>query len=342
MNVQVQFIGGGNYNSTDVVSTNSSDIVVGPVVVTDFSGDVVSTNGKVLSTVFFINVTASPQAVNVTVGGDNLNRLFEIVDTSGTFIGTGDYSGQSGTFTLGDDSGVNGNRTIGGTIVLDSLLVPSGVTLNVNVTDLDASTPGNQGYLPAVILVDGPVQINGTIDIAGQVGQSTTTDAGGDGGDGGPGGGGGAGGGSQDNNAASDGGDGFTGGGAGGCEEDQANCGEGTGGDGTGSIGTTGFGGSGNGGDGGVAINGNVTAGGGGKEISTQALEEEEVLDSSSDPVEVAVRQQLMELQEMEVREEEKEMLTLKRMLEEPALVLQELPLMLLQVMLMETISWCH
>jgi len=262
MNINVQIFGTGFDDST-TITTSSSDIVVGPSIVTDETGDSTTTNGKVLTTVFFINATATPGPVTVFIDSSALFRTFEIVDTTGNFVGTGDYSAAApGTYTLGNDQGINGNRTIGGTIVLDSLIVPNGITLNINVVDIDPIRAGNQGYLPAMIIVDGPVEITGT----GQISVNGTDGTGGDwgvrslGGKGGPGGGGGGGGGSNEPNLggvtqAGDGGPGFAGGGGGGLNsEAAAPSAGGDGGDGTGITGNAAAG-NGPGGDGGHATN---------------------------------------------------------------------------------------
>jgi len=265
MNLEIQFVG-NNFGSTTTVTTDSSDIVVGPVLVYDQSGDVVTTGGSVLKTVFFISGSASVQSVEVTVGPDILLRNFEIIPITGTLVGSGDYSAAApGLYTLGNDQGINGNRTIGGTTVLDSLIVPVGVILNVTAQDIDLTRSGNQGFLPAIILVDGEVDIQGTILINGSNGFNFTNPQNGQGGQGGPGGGGGgaagrtcsipgcAGGG----NDAARGGHGFSGGGGGGIE---ATTNGGDGGDGTGIAGDANAGTS--GGDGGYGLYGNTAQNG--------------------------------------------------------------------------------
>src|SRR3972149_6586892 len=179
----------------------------------------------------------------------------------------------SGPFTLGDDTGVNGNRTLAGTIVLDSLIIPAGITVQIDTTDIDPNLAGNQGYLPAIIIVDGPVDIRGTLNISGSNGQDGNNDNGGAGGYGGPGGGGGAGGGGGGDNTPAggcvsnnaiggDGGDGFTGGGAGSANIDCAGTLGGDGGDGTGAVGALNVARA--GGAGGVSILNTATGGGGG------------------------------------------------------------------------------
>jgi len=188
MNLEIQFIG-ETYSSSTSVTTNSSDIVVGPSLAYDQNGDVVTSGGSVLKTIFFISPTASAQTVEVTVGTSTITHTFEIqIPTANS----GDFTGQSTTIThpLGNDIGRNGTRTVGGTIVLESLIIPAGVTVNVTTTDIDPATPGNQGYLPAIILVKGDVNIVGTLTVAGQAGAHADWCLNGPGGHGGPGGGG--------------------------------------------------------------------------------------------------------------------------------------------------------
>jgi hypothetical protein len=269
MKIAVQVVG-NEYSDTDVVTTNSSDIVVGPIIVTNEAGDEVATGGKVLTTMLFINETATPGPVEIRINGNPATYTFTIIDRDDNFIGTGNYTGLSGTYTLGDNTGINGNRTLAGTIVLDELIVPPLVTLLIDVSDIDPDLQGNQGFLPGVLVVDGIVDIQGTIDISGQAGEDGETDGnefGGDGGDGGPGGGGGGGGGADDNQGG-DGGDGFTGGAGGGADECGGSAGDG--GDGTGGVGSTASSCSPNiGGNGGSAIAGNGTGGTGGTSDSS-------------------------------------------------------------------------
>jgi len=266
MNLVVQFIG-DLFNKTSTVTTSSSDIKVGPITVTDVNGDVVTTGGNVLTTVFFIDPSASPQTVTVTIDGVALPRTFEIIPITGTLVGSGDYSSApGGTYTLGDGGGNNGNRTKGGVIILDELDVPVGITLNINVTDLDLGLAGNQGYLPAIILVAGDIDIQGTINVLGSAGAAASGDDGGDGGDGGPGGGGGGGGGADGEGCAGsiggDGGAGFTGGAGASGDFTVGGIIGGDGGDGTGSFGVANS--AENGGNGGRSIAGNATVATGG------------------------------------------------------------------------------
>ncbi|MBI3027268.1 VCBS repeat-containing protein [Candidatus Woesearchaeota archaeon] len=258
MNLVVQFIG-DDFDSTDNVTVNTTDIFIGTKTITDLAGNVVSDNGRVLTTVFFINPSAAAQDVQINISGVSLPQPFKIVVPTRD---SGNFTGLSGTFTIGD--GKNGTRTSGGTIVLDSLIIPQGVTVNVSRNDPDGiSGNGNQGYLPAMIIVDGPVNISGTLVVNGTDGLAS--DAGvnpANGGNAGPGGGGGGGGGVHDpGGTAGTGGDGFAGGGGGSARSGSGTSG-GTGGTGSGSTGTTGSGV--NGGEGGPALSDVDTDTGGG------------------------------------------------------------------------------
>jgi len=132
MNLAVQFIGDALSESA-IITTNSSDIVVGPNLVTDANGDKVTSGGNVLTTIFFISQTASAQTVEISYNGQALTRTFEIVIPAAN---SGDFTGQgAGPHPLGNGDGRNGTRTVGGTIVLESLLIPTGVVTIVHVND---------------------------------------------------------------------------------------------------------------------------------------------------------------------------------------------------------------
>jgi hypothetical protein len=182
MHVPVTFV--GSFCAVPTVTTNNSDIIVGPSIVTDATGAVVTQNGKALSTMFFVKPDARPKTgITVTVDGTPLSQTFDIV-----------IPAPDPNLTSSDGS-ISG-RTKRGTKVLGGLTVGSGRTLTIDTTDTDAGTAGNQGYLPPVILVKGDVNIAGTVDVKGQNGMNAAAScAGGDAGSGGPGGGGGGGGG---------------------------------------------------------------------------------------------------------------------------------------------------
>lgn len=271
MNVAIEFVG-RNFRNTTTITTSSSDITVGPHIVSNATGGMHDL-GNVTTAMFFINPQAANEEVNIFLDGIKIKPILNITTP---LAGSGDYGSVGpGTYTLGDGSSLGGGkRSQNGTILLEQLIIPSGTTVNIDVLDLNASSIGNQGYLPAVIVVEGEVEIEGTLDVSGTAGVSVNPffvaaqrDNGGAGGAGGPGGGGGGGGwadrgsgGTVGTPVGGDGGDGFTGGGAGGVDDGGAN--GGTGGDGVGAAGSPNAGDT--GGDGGIAFAGNATAGLGG------------------------------------------------------------------------------
>ena len=133
---------------------------------------------------FYIHPNATAQNVNVSISGQSWS-VFKIVVPR---QGEGNFSSVSnGRHFIGN--GTNGTRTIMGTIVLDSLIIPRGVTVMVNTTDLDSTLVGQQGFLPVHIIVDGPVNISGILNVSGASGSLNgggSTEAGGIGGDAGP------------------------------------------------------------------------------------------------------------------------------------------------------------
>ncbi len=191
--------------SVSVIPDNPADnarIIVGPLVV--------SWQGRMISTQIFVkpgaSLTPSIIPLRITVNGaSTVINEFELVIPQ--TLGTGGVLTGGGVLGQG---GIFGNRSKRGAMIVDNLLLNGG-SYRVSTTDPDGNTPGNQGYLPFILISKGTVAIfgNATLSVDG-----STLDAG-------PGGGGGAGffcdkpflgtGGS-----GSDGGAGFTGGGAGG------------------------------------------------------------------------------------------------------------------------------
>jgi len=168
MHVPVTFVGA--FCTVPTVTTSSSDIVVGPSILTDETGAVVTQDGDALSTMFFVKPSARPATgITVSLDGDPLTQTFDLV------VPSPDPNVTSGTVSLS-----------GGTSVLGGLTVGAGGTLQYSTaTDL-----------PPVILVKGNMTIAGTLDVSGQNGTDGGADStGGNGGGGGPGGGGGGGGG---------------------------------------------------------------------------------------------------------------------------------------------------
>src|SRR3989304_8333739 len=214
MNLAIQFVG-RNFRNVTEITTNSSDVIVGPHIITNADGNTVDI-GNVTKATFFVNATAANQMVAIFMDGQKIKSHLNITTPDPL---SGDFTGQgAGPFILGAGGLRTGTRTLNGTILLSNLIVPAAATVRIDTTDLDPSASGNQGYLPASIVVAGDVDIQGIIDISGQVGANAAGDSGGDGGNGGPGGGGGGGGKSDSsgNPIGGDGGEGFPGGGAGG------------------------------------------------------------------------------------------------------------------------------
>lgn len=190
---------------------DSSKVIIGPLII--------SWNGKLISTHIFVRPTLpfppnsddwerlSPEfriPIEVTVNGVRSNiDTFYIVRP----FRFGDKTGNPER-VLG--AGSLGKRSRRGAMLVDSMVLAPG-TYTVNTADCDPSTPGNQGYLPFILLAQGVIQSPG----------GTTVQTNGNGMNGGPGGGGGAGrscdatlvGGGAD---GSNGGDGYTGGARGG------------------------------------------------------------------------------------------------------------------------------
>lgn len=121
----------------------------------------------------------------------------------------GDISANSGS-VLGE--GTLGRRSRRGAMIVDSLILANR-TYTISKVDCDPGTPGNQGYLPAVILSKGAVR---------GLGSSTVIDVSGTGRDAGPGGGGGGGRFCDLSGTGNDGGAGFTSGGKGGTNSPNA------------------------------------------------------------------------------------------------------------------------
>lgn len=182
----------------------------------EFGPLLVSWSGRMLSTVIFVKPNANPLSTEID---PNFRVTFEVINNGNNTAAfnfhvvrpynlgnNGDISGLAET-VFGE--GNLGKRSPRGAMVVDSLIL-DGRTFSVSTEDCDPNTPGNQGYLPFVLLSKGPIRGNGS-----------TITANGSGKNGGPGGGGG-GGSFHDylviisTGTGSNGGDGFVGGGAGG------------------------------------------------------------------------------------------------------------------------------
>lgn len=191
----------------------------------EISPFVVSWEGRMISAYVFVDDNANPNSddytqlrpefvnnISVEIDGNELvNYQFHIIRPSqvGATPATGSLLGR----VPGQNNGV-GFVSPRNTIVLDSLTLNDEV-YDINIDDPDPSTPGNQAYLPLIILSEGPIR---------GLGPNSAINASASDKNGGPGGGGGAGKigdavnvfGIVTGASGSDGGAGFTGGGAGG------------------------------------------------------------------------------------------------------------------------------
>lgn len=186
---------------------DSARIVVGPIVV--------SWGGRLASTQVFVKPGASNGVVTLrlTTAAGSATADFEIV-TPQTLGVAGVLSGGG---ALGS-GGQFGRRSKRGAMIVDKLIFNGG-SYTVDLSDPDASTPGNQGHLPMIIISRGTVALTSGASLSANGGSPN----------GGPGGGGGGGAycdavlffGSAGN--GTNGGDGYTGGGAGGHNESGNN-----------------------------------------------------------------------------------------------------------------------
>ncbi|RPI68614.1 MAG: choice-of-anchor D domain-containing protein [Ignavibacteriae bacterium] len=178
---------------------------------------VVSWNGRLVSTHFFVYPTVAPNSDR----WDLLQSQFRIpivVEVNGA-VSNIDTFYIVKPFAFGDKRSdpnrVIGETTLGrrskrGAMIVDSMLLPANASFTVSMQDVDANTPGNQAFLPFTLLAVGNITGNNGTEI-----HADAVDI-----DGGPGGGGG--GGSYGNWAplssfrGGRGGNGYSGGGPGG------------------------------------------------------------------------------------------------------------------------------
>ncbi|MCB9760721.1 MAG: putative metal-binding motif-containing protein [Alphaproteobacteria bacterium] len=220
MAVQVNILReAGGFTGSEVVTTACSDITIATLGALDRAADPANPiAGAVLQTVFFIDSGASPQDCIVSIDGTpmstfntGIDNRFSIVNAESAPVdgGTNDADGAAdGVITISSSL-----RSDGGTVVFESLTVANGETLIFDLSDPDGSSAGNEAYLPLTVLVEGTATINGTVDVSGEDGDTTTNAYPSDGGSGGPGGGGGGAGSECVSNVIALAGDGFSGGG---------------------------------------------------------------------------------------------------------------------------------
>jgi hypothetical protein len=183
--------------------SDTNRITVGPIVV--------SWDGRMVSAQIFVHPDQQPPSSYwYSVGPD-----FEIplqVYANGTFGNAETFYivlPQPAVITSMDgqigSGGVWGLRSKRGAMIVDSLEL-TGAQYSISTIDPDTPAPGNQGFLPVVIISKGPIR----------TGASTVIHVNGSGKQAGPGGGGGGGNFCDWGGTGTDGGDGFTGGGPGG------------------------------------------------------------------------------------------------------------------------------
>lgn len=166
--------------NTGLVSPNAATVeFVNPedsnrVVVSPF---VVSWEGRLISCQFFVNPGAAigPVPFRVRINNDLSNVDTFYIQRPQTF-GVKNGGGVIGS------GGAWGNRSRRGAMVVDSMILNAG-SYSIELSDTDPSTPGEQGYLPFIVLSKGPIRI----------GSGAFINAGASGKHGGPGGGGGGG-----------------------------------------------------------------------------------------------------------------------------------------------------
>ncbi len=190
--------------------SDTNTVTIGPVSV--------SWNGRLISTIIFVDPLARPNSADWRLLQTEFRIPIRVVTAAGlsnvdTFYVVqpwpmGDLRSETDRVLGAGRLGVRSRR---GAMIVDSMQMGGLPAYTVSTDDCDPQTPGNQGYLPFVLLSQG--------HIYGQIG--TVIDVGARGANGGPGGGGGGGG--YANNLAPtnpaggfQGGHGYTGGGPGG------------------------------------------------------------------------------------------------------------------------------
>jgi hypothetical protein len=143
----------GGWGEAPVVTTDSDDVVVGPVVTrpADSSIDDPRPNG-VLSVVLYVRPDAQPGSHTLFVDGEpvpaygpGIDNQFSVVSPIAQPAPNG-----GGVITL-----TPAMRSPGGTVVFESLDVAAGQVLRFSTEDGAPNVPGNSAYLPAIVLVRG-------------------------------------------------------------------------------------------------------------------------------------------------------------------------------------------
>ncbi len=170
-----------------VAKNNPENVIVGPCIV--------SWNGRVVSTQIMVPPTVIPNSANWNEVDPEFKIELQV-------IVNGNPVGNSEDFIFyvisAEDFSVAGNqidaikkRSPRGAILCKNLYLPANQEVKFGEVDIDPTTPGNQAYLPAFLLVKEKIHGNGsTISVDGGNGNGGSS---GHGGNGGPGGGGGGG-----------------------------------------------------------------------------------------------------------------------------------------------------
>lgn len=178
MNTYVEVIGphnangnfgkdGNNLNNPGdavrVVCANSADtskVIFGPCVVS-WNGRMISTQAFVLPNV---NATSSdwqqgiriPIRVEVNGVHSNVDTFYIVKPQS---LGVNGILSSPGALGSGTQAGINwGLRSRRGAMIVDSVILSGNGTYTVSTQDCDAVTPGNQGYLPFVLISNGVIR----------------------------------------------------------------------------------------------------------------------------------------------------------------------------------------
>ncbi len=222
INVYIEIIGphdeAGQFGSDGIYMNNpGGDLTIvlsrpGDSALVTFGPLIVSWNGRMISTQVFVHPNANPNSAL----WNELQGSYVIpfrVNYRGTITNTVNFYIVK-PYTFGDVSSLSdgkigegglGVRSPRGAMLVDSMILGN-KTYDISTNDCDPNTPGNQAYLPLIILSKGPIRGRG----------NTIIDVGAYSRDGGPGGGGAGGRYCDISGSPWEGGNGFTGGGPGG------------------------------------------------------------------------------------------------------------------------------
>jgi hypothetical protein len=204
MNTYVELIGpynaNGNFGTDGLYLNNPNDAVQvvcakpADTQFVRFGPCVVSWDGKMISTQAFVlpNVNATSDdwqegikiPIQVEVNGISSNvDTFYIVKPQ--ILGINGILSSPGVLGSGMQAGINwGLRSRRGAMIVDTLNLSGNGIYSVSTQDCDSGTPGNQGYLPFVLLSKGNISINGNATFSVNANDSSGGPGGGGGGNG--------------------------------------------------------------------------------------------------------------------------------------------------------------